>query len=113
MPGMICSRAHQSLLTLLPSIWWPAVAAPHRKCSGKVLIFGPFGRWVQWSVGGGESRGRMPQAALFAERTGSARHGGAVGEHDARCRGGGNVAGDLDLVALDAPLDPDGAPRAL
>ena len=31
----VCSRTHQSLLTLLPSIWCAAVAAPHRKSLGK------------------------------------------------------------------------------
>ena len=59
-----CSRAHQSLLTLLPSIWWPAVAAPHRKCSGKVVIFGPFGMvWCSGQFVGRESGRGMPQAA--------------------------------------------------
>ena len=33
-PGA-CSKAHQSLLVLPPSIWWAAVAVPHRNPSGK------------------------------------------------------------------------------
>ena len=32
-----CSKAHQSLLTLPPSIWWAAVAVPHRNPSGKAV----------------------------------------------------------------------------
>src|SRR5665213_2810913 len=32
-----CSMTHQSLLTLPPSIWWAAVAVPHRNPSGKLI----------------------------------------------------------------------------
>src|SRR5262245_54633288 len=34
-PG-VCSHAHQSLFQLPPSIWWAAVAVPHRKPSGNI-----------------------------------------------------------------------------
>src|ERR1700724_223420 len=34
-PGS-CSKAHQSLLVLLPSTWWAAVAVAQRKPGGKV-----------------------------------------------------------------------------
>ncbi len=39
-----CSWTHQLLLTLLPSIWWAAVAAPQRKPSGNcsVVMMVPF-----------------------------------------------------------------------
>ena len=36
-PGR-CSISQKSLLTLPPSTWWEAVAAPHRKPLGKVLF---------------------------------------------------------------------------
>ena len=32
-----CSARHQSLLTLLPSIWCAAVAAPHKNPLGKAI----------------------------------------------------------------------------
>ena len=38
-PG-VCSHAHQSLLTLPPSIWWAAVATPQTNPSGKVSALG-------------------------------------------------------------------------
>ena len=33
----VCSHAHQSLFQLPPSIWWAAVAVPHRNPSGKAV----------------------------------------------------------------------------
>src|SRR4051794_7237822 len=34
--GFTCSANQVSLLLLPPSIWWPALAAPHRKPAGKL-----------------------------------------------------------------------------
>ena len=36
MVSALCSKAHQSLFQLPPSIWWDAVAVPQRKPAGKV-----------------------------------------------------------------------------
>src|SRR4051812_15543970 len=40
-----CSQAHQSLFQLPPSVWWAAVAVPHRNRSGKrpSLVMAPDG----------------------------------------------------------------------
>src|SRR5687767_9584063 len=98
MPGISCSRAHQSLFTLLPSIWCPAVAAPHRKPSGKVVIvvlsvdgssYVVFGR--ARSVRHGPDGGRMPQPARLAELAGSGEGGRAIREDDA----GGRLRGKI------------------
>ena len=35
-PG-VCSKAHQSLFQLPPSIWWAAVAVPQRNPSGNAV----------------------------------------------------------------------------
>jgi hypothetical protein len=34
----LCSHCHQSLLLLLPSTWYAAVAVPQRKSDGKFIV---------------------------------------------------------------------------
>src|SRR5580698_6785541 len=68
----LCSQAHQSLLTLPPSIWWAAVAVPHVNPSGKarspvpasarLLLMAPHGSGRR-PVALGETNGTRETAA--------------------------------------------------